>query len=162
MLHFHRRFVARGGDGGVAGGPIKKTFLGIIRKGDLTIGRVNLFDLGNGAEGISKIIVYSDSPGIANTDISGPLGAGFPDGCVDAFDLAVVLGAWCSTPASGNIPPPPDPPCAGAGCVSPNFLLADLSGPDGAPDGCVDAFDLAKVLANWCSVAGGNPCGTCF
>ncbi|MCH8152942.1 MAG: hypothetical protein IH830_11295 [Planctomycetes bacterium] len=93
-------------------------------------------------------------------DISGPLGAGFPDGCVDAFDLGVVLGAWCSTPASGN--PAPDPPCAGVGCTSPNFLLADLSGPDGAPDGCVDAFDLAKILANWCSLAGGNPCGTCF
>ena len=30
------------------------------------------------------------------------------------------------------------------------------------PDGCVDAFDLAKLLAEWCSVAGGNPCGTCF
>ena len=146
--------------GGVAGGPIKKTFLGIVMKGNLTIGRVNLFDLGSGAEGISKITVYSDSPGIANTDISGPLGAGFPDGCVDAFDLGVVLGAWCSTPASGN--PAPDPPCAGVGCTSPNFLLADLSGPEGAPDGCVDAFDLAKILANWCSLAGGNPCGTCF
>ncbi|MCH8342496.1 MAG: DUF4215 domain-containing protein [Planctomycetes bacterium] len=98
--------------------------------------------------------------GVANADISGPGGAGFPDGCVDAFDLGVVLGAWCSTPASGN--PPPDPPCVGAGCLSPDFLLADLSGPVGAPDGCVDAFDLAKILANWCSVAGGNPCGTCF
>ena len=27
--------------------------------------------------------------------------------------------------------------------------------------GCVDAFDLAKLLAAWCSVLGGNPCGTC-
>ena len=148
------------GKGGVAGGSIKKAFLGIIMKDDATIGRVNLFDLGGGLEGISKFTLYSDSPGISNTDISGPLGAGFPDGCVDAFDLGVVLGAWCSTPASGNLPP--DPPCAGVGCTSPNFLLADLSGPEGAPDGCVDAFDLAKVLANWCSLAGGNPCGTCF
>ncbi len=30
------------------------------------------------------------------------------------------------------------------------------------PDGCLDAFDLAKLLTEWCSVAGGNPCGTCF
>ncbi len=38
---------------------------------------------------------------------------------------------------------------------------ADISGPDNTSDGCVDAFDLAKLLAAWCSVAGGNPCGTC-
>jgi len=59
-------------------------------------------------------------------------------------------------------PDPPgdvDPPCEG--CVSPDFLLADISGPDDAPDGCVDSFDLNKVLAAWCSSLGGNPCGTC-
>ena len=28
-------------------------------------------------------------------------------------------------------------------------------------DGCVDAFDLNILLADWWSVAGGNPCGTC-
>ncbi|MCH8153131.1 MAG: FG-GAP repeat protein, partial [Planctomycetes bacterium] len=38
---------------------------------------------------------------------------------------------------------------------------ADITGPGGAPDGCVDAFDLGALLAAWCSVAGGNPCGTC-
>ncbi len=38
---------------------------------------------------------------------------------------------------------------------------ADISGPRGVPDGCVDAFDLGTLLAEWCSVAGGNPCGTC-
>ncbi|MCZ6445347.1 MAG: hypothetical protein O6758_04090 [Planctomycetota bacterium] len=38
---------------------------------------------------------------------------------------------------------------------------ADISGPGGVPDGCVDAFDLAALLAAWCSVADGNPCGTC-
>ncbi|MCZ6445837.1 MAG: hypothetical protein O6758_06605, partial [Planctomycetota bacterium] len=140
------------------GGP-KKAFLGIIMKGNLTIGRVNLFDLGGGFEGISKITVYSDSPGILNTDISGPLGAGFPDGCVDAFDLGTLLGAWCSAAGDPDPPGDVDPPCED--CTSPNAVLADLSGPDGAPDGCVDAFDLAKLLAEWCSVAGGNPCGTC-
>ena len=139
--------------------PIKKAFLGIIMKPPLTIGRVNLYDLGGGAEGISKITVYADSPGIVNTDISGPLGAGFPDGCVDAFDLAVVLGAWCSAAGDPDPPGDVDPPCED--CTSPNAVLADLSGPDGAPDGCVDAFDLGKLLANWCSDAGGNPCGTC-
>ncbi len=37
----------------------------------------------------------------------------------------------------------------------------DITGPRGVPDGCVDAFDLGALLAAWCSVAGGNPCGTC-
>ncbi len=32
----------------------------------------------------------------------------------------------------------------------------DLNG-----DGVVDPSDLATLLAEWCSVAGGNPCGTC-
>ncbi len=32
----------------------------------------------------------------------------------------------------------------------------DISG-----GGVVDAFDLAKLLAKWCSFFGGNPCGTC-
>ncbi|MCH8344017.1 MAG: proprotein convertase P-domain-containing protein [Planctomycetes bacterium] len=94
-------------------------------------------------------------------DISGPLGAGFPDGCVDAFDLGTLLGAWCSDASDDPDPPGDvDPPCEG--CVSPNFALADITGPDDMPDGCVDAFDLAKLLARWCSVVGGNPCGTCF
>ncbi len=92
-------------------------------------------------------------------DISGPLGPGFPDGCVDAFDLGTLLGAWCSAASDPDPPGDVDPPCEG--CTSPNFALADISGPRGGPDGCVDAFDLGAVLAAWCSVAGGNPCGTC-
>ena len=39
---------------------------------------------------------------------------------------------------------------------------SDTTGPRGVPDGCVDAFDLGALLGAWCSVAGGNPCGTCF
>ncbi len=92
-------------------------------------------------------------------DFSGPLGAGFPDGCVDAFDLGTLLGAWCSAASDPDPRGDVDPPCEG--CVSPNFALADISGAAMVPDGCVDAFDLAKLLAEWCSVAGGNPCGTC-
>ncbi|MCZ6612094.1 MAG: hypothetical protein O6941_05625 [Planctomycetota bacterium] len=92
-------------------------------------------------------------------DLSGPLGPGFPDGCVDAFDLGTLLGAWCSSASDPDPPDDIDPPCEG--CTSPNFTLADISGAANVPDGCVDAFDLAKLLANWCSVAGGNPCGTC-
>ena len=93
-------------------------------------------------------------------DISGPAGPGFPDGCVDAFDLGTLLGAWCSSVGDPDPPGDVDPPCED--CTSPNFTLADISGAAMVPDGCVDAFDLAKLLANWCSVAGGNPCGTCF
>ncbi len=89
-------------------------------------------------------------------DISGPRG-GVPDGCVDAFDLGTMLGAWCS---AVNDPNPPSPPCEN--CIPVNLALADISGAANVPDGCVDAFDLAKLLAEWCSVAGGNPCGTCF
>ncbi len=135
----------------------KKAFLGIISKDqNVTIGRINLFSLDNGKEGISSIAVYQTP----SADIAGPLGPGFPDGCVDAIDLAVLLNAWCSD--AGDDPDPPgdiDPPCEG--CTSPNFALADLSGAAMVPDGCVDAFDLAKLLSEWCSVAGGNPCGTC-
>ncbi|MCH7719542.1 MAG: exo-alpha-sialidase [Planctomycetes bacterium] len=87
-------------------------------------------------------------------DITGPLGV--PDGCVDAFDLGAMLGAWCS---AVNDPNPPSPPCEN--CTPANLAVADISGAGNAPDGCVDAFDLAKLLAEWCSVAGGNPCGTC-
>ncbi len=93
-------------------------------------------------------------------DIAGPLGPGFPDGCVDAIDLAVLLNAWCSAAGDPDPPGDLDPPCEG--CTSPNFALADIAGAARVPDGCVDAFDLAKLLAEWCSVAGGNPCGTCF
>ncbi|MCH8152545.1 MAG: hypothetical protein IH830_09265, partial [Planctomycetes bacterium] len=93
-------------------------------------------------------------------DMSGPLGPGFPDGCVDAFDLGTLLGAWCSAASDPDPPGDLDPPCEG--CTSPNFALADITGAFNLPDGCVDAFDLAKLLAEWCSVDGGNPCGTCF
>ncbi len=95
------------------------------------------------------------SPG----DISGPAGAGFPDGCVNAFDLGTLLGAWCSPASDPDPPGDEDPPCED--CTSPNFTLADISGVASVADGCVDAFDLAKLLAEWCSSLGGNPCGTC-
>ncbi len=98
-------------------------------------------------------------PPPSTADISGALGPGFPDGCVDAFDLGTLLGAWCSSASDPDPPKDEDPPCED--CTSPNFALADISGAGNAPDGCVDAFDLAKLLAEWCSVAGGNPCGTC-
>ncbi len=92
--------------------------------------------------------------GLSPADIAGP--GGVPDGCVDAFDLGAMLGAWCS---DVNDPNPPSPPFEN--CSPANLAIADISGPANAPDGCVDAFDLPKLLAGWCSVAGGNPCGTC-
>lgn len=44
-----------------------------------------------------------------------------------------------------------------------NLVVVGISGAANAPDGCVDAFDLAKLLADWCSALpfGTNPCGTC-
>ena len=99
--------------------------------------------------------MYSDSPGILNTDISGPLGAGFPDGCINSDDLFVVLGAWCTALLDPDPPGDVDPPCEG--CTAAEFLIADISG-----DGCVDSDDLFKVLGAWCTVLDGNPCGTCF
>ncbi len=65
-------------------------------------------------------------------------------GVVDAFDLAILLGAWCS---AVNDPNPPSPPCEN--CFPENLAFADLTGPTNVPDGCVDAFDLAKLLAAW-------------
>ena len=94
---------------------------------------------------------------LSPADLTGP--AGVPDGCVDAFDLGAMLGAWCSSASDPDPLGDEDPPCED--CTSPNFALADISGAANVPDGCVDAFDLAKLLAAWCSVAGGNPCGTC-
>ena len=102
-------------------------------------------------------VLFLDGVPASTADITGPLGV--PDGCVDAFDLGTLLGVWCSSAGDPDPPGDIDPPCEG--CTSPNFALADISGAAMVPDGCVDAFDLAKLLAEWCSVAGGNPCGTC-
>ncbi|MFB3138758.1 MAG: hypothetical protein ACE10B_06025, partial [Phycisphaerales bacterium] len=81
-------------------------------------------------------------------------------GCVDGSDLAVLLGAWCSRAGDADPPGDPgDPPCEGCPL---GFELADIAGAGfGPPDGCVDGNDLAFLLGAWCSVAGGNPCGTC-
>ncbi|MCH8151804.1 MAG: hypothetical protein IH830_05475 [Planctomycetes bacterium] len=149
------------GKGGVAG-VTRKLFLGIITKPGVTIGRVNIYDTTDGAEGLTKIIVYTDESQepFNNADISSPGFPGVPDGCVDATDLATILGAWCSAAGDPDPPGDVDPPCED--CNAANFLIADINGPDGAPDGCVDPFDLAKLFAAWCSVSGGNPCGTCF
>ena len=79
------------------------------------------------------------------------------DGCVDSKDLTILLGAWCS---AVNDPNPPSPPCEN--CTQANLDSADIAGPaQGPPDGCVDSNDLTKLLGEWCSVVGGNPCGTC-
>ncbi len=97
----------------------------------------------------------ASSPPRGTADLTGP--GGLPDGCVDAFDLGAMLGAWCSGVTDPN---PPSPPCDN--CIPASLDVADSSGSANVPDGCVDAFDLAKLLAEWCPVAGGNPCGTCF
>ena len=116
-------------------------------------------ELGDDVTTIYEFALFIPSLPPSAADISGPGGPGVPDGCVDAFDLGTLLGAWCSSASDPDPPGDIDPPCEG--CTSPNFALADISGVANVPDGCVDAFDLAKLLAQWCSVAGGNPCGTC-
>ena len=79
------------------------------------------------------------------------------DGCADSKDLTILLGAWCS---AVNDPNPPSPPCEN--CTQANLDDADIAGAGGGPpDGCVDSSDLLELLGDWCSVAGGNPCGTC-
>ncbi len=116
---------------------------------DLVIGRCNGTSIW-----INQAPDSACEPPVASADLTGPLGV--PDGCVDAFDLGAMLGAWCS---GVNDPNPPSPPCEN--CSHANLVLADITGAANVPDGCVDAFDLARLLAEWCSVAGGNPCGTC-
>ncbi|MCZ6810396.1 MAG: FG-GAP repeat protein, partial [Planctomycetota bacterium] len=108
----------------------------------------------NGSSSGSAYIFDAAGAPAFPADITGPRDV--PDGCVDAFDLGAMLGAWCS---AVNDPNPPSPPCEN--CTPANLAVADISGAGNAPDGCIDAFDLAKLLAEWCSVAGGNPCGTC-
>ncbi len=122
------------------------------RVGDLAVGAQ--FDDDGGFDRGAVWVLFLDGVPASPADITGPLGV--PDGCVDAFDLGAMLGAWCS---GVNDPNPPSPPCEN--CTPANLAVADISGAANVPDGCVDAFDLAKLLAEWCSVAGGNPCGTC-
>ena len=93
--------------------------------------------------GAYGLAVVAEAQGcLCLADLSGPVAV--PDGVVDAFDLAAVLGAWCS---GVNDPNPPSPPCEN--CLPEFLAFADINGPANAPDGCVDAFDLAKLLAAW-------------
>ncbi len=71
----------------MAGDVPKKAFLGIIMKGDLAIGRVNLYDLGGGAEGISQITVFEDCP----WDLD-------DNGTVGILDLLTLLANWGPCP----------------------------------------------------------------
>ncbi|MCZ6734695.1 MAG: right-handed parallel beta-helix repeat-containing protein, partial [Planctomycetota bacterium] len=93
-------------------------------------------DTGNGDPPVVDMGAYEFQDTTVPADISGPLGV--PDGCVDAFDLGTLLGAWCSSATDPDPPGDVDPPCEG--CTSPNFNLADISGAAKVPDGCVDAF----------------------
>ncbi|MCZ6811419.1 MAG: hypothetical protein O7D97_05395, partial [Planctomycetota bacterium] len=56
--------------------------------------------------GITNDVYFTSIPPFP-ADITG-LG-GVPDGCVDAFDLGAMLGAWCSGVNDPRPPPPPHP-----------------------------------------------------
>ena len=76
----------------VAGG--QKAFLGIITKSNqATIGRINLFSLDNGEEGISSISVFECTcPEDLNHDC-----------IVDSKDLTLLLGAWAAGSPAGDV-----------------------------------------------------------
>ena len=105
--------------------------------GDVAVVGAQLHDDNGTASGSAYVSV-----GLLGLDCNGN---GQPDAC-DIF-----LGVSCDSNANGI---PDDCELAASG--------PDITGPGGVPDGCVDAFDLGALLASWCSVAGGNPCGTCF
>lgn len=65
------------------------------------------------------------------------------DGAVDKWRITPISPGNISTVWWGWVPLNP-------------VQRADLNA-----DGCIDAADLSIMLADWCSVAGGNPCGTC-
>jgi hypothetical protein len=89
-----------------------------------------LFDLN--ADGFIDEIdqaIFSDAaPDACPGDIVSDTFQPPPDGIVDGFDLAFLLGAWGE-----------DPSCADL--VSSDFLPP--------PDGVVDGFDLAVLLGAW-------------
>lgn len=62
-------------------------------------------------------------------DITGPDGAGNPDGNVDALDFLLLIAQWGS-------------PCTGS-------CEADITGPAAQPDGNVDALDFLLLIAQW-------------
>jgi hypothetical protein len=68
-------------------------------------------------------------PAFCTSDITGPGGAGAPDGNVDALDFLLLIAQWGS-------------PCAGS-------CEADLTGPADVPDGNVDALDFLRLIAEW-------------
>ncbi|MCH8345021.1 MAG: right-handed parallel beta-helix repeat-containing protein [Planctomycetes bacterium] len=77
---------------------------------------------------------------------------GIPDGC----DIDIVGGPDCNGNGALDLCDIDDgtsQDCNGNGipdeCEPPS--PADLSGPRGAPDGCVDAYDLGALLSAWCS-----------
>ena len=67
-------------------GDSDKQFVAILATNDMTIGRVNIYDTGNGAEGISAIEVFV-TPGDCPWDLDG-------NGTVGATDLVLLLVTW--------------------------------------------------------------------
>ncbi len=68
--------------------PQQKVFLGILRKDRETIGRIDIWDPANGAEGISAISLY-ENPVTCPWDCALP-----PDGVIDVVDFLALLGGW--------------------------------------------------------------------
>lgn len=99
----------------------------------------NCIDVPNSAQ------MDSNGDGIGNlcdADIAGPLGVGFDDCVVNILDLAALRGAFGSTPKSANWNP-----------------HADFAGPDGPPDGQVNAIDLGRLRLAFFAAPGPSAAG---
>ncbi len=91
--------------------------------------------------------------GCINTPINPCCGNGVPE-----------AGEDCSN-CPADVQCPPNTLCIAGICEVP--AVADFTGPDGVPNGCVDAFDFGALLGAWCSefvpgVPPDPPCENCL
>jgi hypothetical protein len=90
---------------------------------------VDLADLGFADQAVILDYYANLVSVVCPADISGPAGAGNPDGNVDGDDYLLLIAQWGS-------------PCAGS-------CEADITGPNGMPDGNVDSLDFLLLISQW-------------